>query len=161
MSIQVGSARATLANKSANCGRLEIREECVITGDIDTLWRIVSNVNAWPTWDPHQKATELHGAFVVGAIGISKRRGRPSAQWTLTKVERKKGWALKMQILIGTIEKEIRYTPLPGGKIHCDDTMLVSGPLRFLFWLCFERVTRRNMQGTWAKLEKEIEKRQV
>jgi Polyketide cyclase / dehydrase and lipid transport len=149
----------TIADVSVGRTRLKIHEERVITGDIDTLWRIVTDVNAWPTWDPHEEAAELHGPFVVGTSGTSKPRGGPAARWTLTKVEEKKAWALKNKMLIGTIEKEIRYEPLPGGKIRCDDTMFVSGPLRLLFWLRFEKMTREDMQATWAQLEKEIAKR--
>ncbi len=152
-------ATATAANKSACRARLKIHEERVITGDIDTLWQIVTDVNAWPTWDPHEEAAELHGPFRVGAIGTSKPRGGPAARWTITKVEEKNAWALKNRMLIGTIEKEIRYEPLTGGKIRCEDTMFVSGPLRLLFWLRFEKMTREDMHATWAQLEKEIAKR--
>jgi Polyketide cyclase / dehydrase and lipid transport len=138
--------------------RMKIDEERVINGDIDTVWRIATDVNRWSTWDPHEEAAEIHGPFEVGTNGTSKPRGGPAARWVLTKVENKKAWALRNKMLIGTIEKEIRYEPLPGGKIRCEDTMIVRGPLVMLFWLRFERMTRADMQATWAQLEKEVAK---
>ena len=138
--------------------RMTIHEERVIKGDIDAVWRIATDVNAWPTWDPHEEAAAIHGPFAVGTIGTSKPRGGPAARWVLTKVEEKKAWALRNKMLIGTIEKEVRYEPLPGGKIRCEDIMVVSGALVLLFWLRFERMTREDMQATWAQLEKEVAK---
>jgi Polyketide cyclase / dehydrase and lipid transport len=148
------------AEKSVGNTGMKIHEERLISGDIETLWRIVTDVNGWPTWDPHEEAAELHGPFAVGTSGTSKPRGGPAARWVLTKVEEKKAWALKNKMLIGTIEKEIQYEPLPDGKIRCDDTMFVSGIfLRLLFWLRFEKMTRQDMQATWVQLEREIVKR--
>jgi Polyketide cyclase / dehydrase and lipid transport len=148
------------AEKSVGNTGMKIHEERLISGDIETLWRIVTDVNRWPTWDPHEEAAELHGPFAVGTSGTSKPRGGPAARWVLTKVEEKKAWALKNEMLIGTIEKEIQYEPLPDGKIRCNDTMFVSGIfLRLLFWLRFEKMTRQDMQATWVQLEREIVKR--
>jgi Polyketide cyclase / dehydrase and lipid transport len=152
-------AISSAPDKGTGRARLKIHEERVINGDIDTVWRIVTDVNAWPAWDPHEEAAEIHGPFAAGTSGTSKPRGGPAARWTLTKVEEKKAWALINKMLIGTIEKEIRYEPLPGGKIRCEDTMFVSGPLRLLFWLRFEKMTREDMQATWVQLEKEVAKR--
>jgi hypothetical protein len=159
MSLLSGRPVATSADKGVGLARLRIHEERVINGDVDTVWRIATDVNAWSSWDPHEEAAEIHGVFAVGTSGTSKPRGGPAARWTLTKVEDKKAWALKNKMLIGTIEKEIRYEPLPGGKIRCEDTMFVSGPLRLLFWLRFEKMTRADMQATWAQLEREVAKR--
>lgn len=50
-------------DKSSGRACLKIHEERMIRGDIETLWRIVTDVKAWPTWDPHEEAAELRGGY--------------------------------------------------------------------------------------------------
>jgi hypothetical protein len=137
-----------------------IHEERIIAGDIDSVWKIATDVNAWPTWDPHEESAELEGPFAVGTQGSSKPRGGPAARWVLTKVENKKCWSLLNTMPVGTLDIENRYESLPGNTVRCQKTMVVSGLLVPLFWIHFARLVRKDMQATWEALESEVAKQQ-
>jgi hypothetical protein len=137
---------------------LKIYGERIINGDIDSVWRISTDVNAWPSWDPHEESAELHGPFAVGIKGASQPRGGPSAQWVLTRVEDKKLWSLINKMPVGTLDVENRYEVLPNNKVRCERTMIVSGLLVPLFWIHFAKLVKEDMQATWQALEKEVAK---
>lgn len=137
---------------------LKIYGERIINGDIDTVWRISTDVNNWPKWDPHEESAELHGPFTVGTKGESQPRGGPKAKWILTKVEDKKLWSLINKMAVGTLNVENRYEALANNKVRCERIMIVSGLLIPLFWLYFAKLVKKDMQATWQALEKEISK---
>jgi hypothetical protein len=45
---------------------MELYEQRVISGQIEEVWRVATDVNRWPEWDPHEEAGEIFGAFVEG-----------------------------------------------------------------------------------------------
>jgi hypothetical protein len=136
---------------------MEIHEQRVISGRIEDVWRVATDVNRWPEWDPHEEAGNISGPFTEGTSAYSKPRGGPGAHWTLTEVTENRSWALINPMWIGTLRVENRYTPQPGGKVLCEKHMQVSGWLLIaLFKLHFEAATRRDMQATWIALEKRL-----
>lgn len=137
---------------------MKIYGEKIIKGDIDSVWKIATDVNAWSSWDPHELAAELHGPFVVGTKGSSQPKGGPAAQWVLTRVEDKKFWSLLNKMPVGTLDVENRYEALPEHKVRCERTMIVSGLLVPLFWIYFAKLVKKDMQATWEALEKEVAK---
>jgi len=137
---------------------MKIYGERTIRGDIDNVWRIATDVNAWPNWDPHEKTAKLHGPFAIGTKGYSQPRGGPAAQWILTRVEDKKLWSLLNKMPVGTLDVENRYESLAGNKVRCEKTMIVSGLLVPLFWIHFAKLVKEDMQATWEALEKEVDR---
>lgn len=136
---------------------MELYEQRVISGRIDDVWRVATDVNRWPEWDPHEEAGEVFGAFVEGTRGYSKPRGGPGAHWTLTEVTENRSWSLINPMRIGTLQVGNRYTQLPDGKVLCEKRMKVSGwVLIALFKLHFEAATRKDMQATWVALENRL-----
>lgn len=136
-----------------------LKEEQIIRGTLEAIWDVATDVDCWPTWDPHEESAKLHGPFVEGTKGDSKPRGGPVAHWVLTKVEPIKHWSLINKMPFGTLQVENRYEALPDNKVRCEKTMIVSGPLVILFWLHFAKVTRADMHATWEALEREVAKR--
>ena len=137
---------------------MELYEKRIINGDIHDVWRVATDVGRWPDWDPHEEAGEIYGPFEVGTKAYSKPRGGPGAHWSLTVVNEGNSWSLINPMWLGTLNVENRYTQLPGGQVLCEKTMHVSGwILVTLFKMHFEKVTRQDMQATWAALEKQIE----
>ena len=55
-----------------------ISAQTTIRGNAADVWRIVTDVNNWASWDPHEEAARLDGEFAVGAVGWSKPRGGPA-----------------------------------------------------------------------------------
>ena len=138
---------------------MELYEKREITGRIEDVWRLATDVDRWWEWDPHEEAGEIFGPFEVGTKAFSKPRGGPAAHWTLTEVTEGRSWALTNPMRIGTLDVSNHYTELPDGKVLCEKRMQVSGwMLRALFRFHFERVTRQDMQETWIAMEDQLAK---
>jgi hypothetical protein len=135
-----------------------IHGEKIINGSLENVWNISTDVNNWPSWDPHEEAAHINGEFKVGTTGTSKPRGGPAAKWILTKVEVNKVWSLINKMPIGTLKVENIYTELPENKVKCERIIIISGLLVILFWLHFRKETLKDMQATWVALEEEIKK---
>jgi hypothetical protein len=136
---------------------MEIYEQRIISGRIEDVWRVATDVNRWPEWDPHEEAGEISGPFIEGTNAYSKPRGGPGAHWTLTEVTENRSWSLVNPMRIGTLRVENRYAPLPDGRVLCEKHMQVSGWILIaLFKLHFEATTRKDMQATWIALEKRL-----
>lgn len=144
-------------SKGAYENPMEVYEQRVISGNIEGVWRIATDVNSWPEWDPHEEAGEIFGPFKEGTHAYSKPRGGPGANWTLTEVTENQSWSLINPMRIGTLKVENRYTSLPDSQVLCEKTMQVSGwVLVSLFKLHFEAETRKDMQATWVALEERL-----
>lgn len=136
---------------------MELYEHRTISGDLQDVWRVATDVDHWAEWDPHEEAGEIFGPFEEGTRAYSKPRGGPAAHWVLTEVTENRSWSLLNKMRIGTLRVENRYTPQPDGKVLCEKTMQVSGwVLVALFKLHFEAETRKDMQATWVALEERL-----
>jgi len=136
---------------------MDLYEQRIISGGIEEVWRVATDVNRWPEWDPHEEAGEISGPFIEGTSAYSKPRGGPGAHWRLTEVTKNRSWSLINPMWIGTLRVENRYTQLPEGRVLCEKHMQVSGwILVALFKLHFETATRKDMQATWVALEKRL-----
>jgi len=136
---------------------MELFEQRIISGNIEDVWRIATDVERWPEWDPHEEAGEIYGPFKVGTNAYSKPRGGPGAHWMITDVTEGESWSLINPMWIGTLKVENRYTQMPDGQVLCEKTMQVSGwILVALFKLHFEAETRKDMQATWVALDERL-----
>jgi hypothetical protein len=131
----------------------EIAAETVISADISAVWRIVSDVERWPDWDPHEDQARLDGEFAVGTVGWVKQKGNPPATFTLTEVVPERRWASECKLPGGSLWGSNEYEPLPDGKIRCTRTVRVTGPLVPLFRFYFGKRMHRDFFRTWAALE--------
>lgn len=52
----------------------------VIAGDISPMWAVVTDVDNWPIWNPHEEVARLAGPFMVGTKGWSKPKGALAAK---------------------------------------------------------------------------------
>ena len=138
---------------------MKIAAETIIKGDINTVWAVVTDVNNWPAWDPHELAARLDGPFAAGTKGWSKPRGGPATDWIITNVVDHQLWASECPMPGGKLAGENTFESLGDGRIRCTKAMWVSGPLVPLFWLYFGRLIRRDMFATWTALEREVARR--
>lgn len=137
----------------------EIAAEAVITGGIEAVWRVATDVNAWPDWDPHERAARLDGGFEAGGTGWSRPNGGPATEWTITHVDPPHGWGSECGLPGGRLTGWNAFEPLPGGRVRCTKRIRVTGPLVPLFRLWFARGIRRDMARTFAALEAEVARR--
>ncbi|HSW81459.1 MAG TPA: SRPBCC family protein [Candidatus Saccharimonas sp.] len=138
---------------------MKITAETTITGDVNIIWDIVTDVKNWPVWDPHEEGARLDGPFAQGTKGWSKPKGGPPADWVITKVIDHNFWASESPMPGGKISGENTFEPLANGQVKLTKTVTVSGPLVPLFWLYFGRMIKRDFFATWAALEREVAKR--
>ena len=134
----------------------EIRGEAVIEGDAAAIWAVVTDVDNWSNWDPHEERARLDGPFAVGTIGFSKPKGAPGTEWTLTEVVPERRWASECPLPGGKLRGCCTFDPVSDGKVRVTKTIWVTGPLVPLFRLYFGRQIRRDMFRTWAALERRI-----
>lgn len=127
-----------------------------ITADSDKLWRVWTDPDRFPDWDPRELYTKLNGLFAVGSTIVSKQKGNPGGTATICTIIEGERWAVT--------------TPLPGGQLLIDHLIsragnnkitvtkryAVSGPLSVLFRLYYGRKVRRSMPGTFDALEREV-----
>jgi hypothetical protein len=137
---------------------MQISASSVIKGDLETVWDIETDVNRWPSWDPHEEDARFEGPFAVGTKGWSKPRGGPEANWVITAVEKPRRWALDNPVFGGKLEVEKTYEAVDSEHVRCTKTMVVKGILVPLFWLYFAKITKRDMFLSWEALEKEVDR---
>lgn len=130
-----------------------ISAQTTIRGDLADIWRLVTDVRDWPSWDPHEEAARLDGEFVAGAIGWSKPRGGPATEWVITEVVEGRRWASECALPGGKLTGTNEFTDLGDGTVRCAKTVEVYGPLVPLFRLWFGRRIRKDMFRTFAALE--------
>jgi len=139
----------------------EITEHAMISGDLASVWSVVTDVKAWPAWDPHEQDARLDGPFETGTRGWSKPHGGPATDWTLTKVEDLHQWESECGLPGGKIVGGSAFENAGEGRVRCTKTMRITGPLVPLFRLYFGPRIRRDMHKTWAALEVEVARRAV
>lgn len=131
-----------------------ISAQRTITGDLAAIWRVATDVNGWPSWDPHEQAARLDGEFAAGTIGWSKPHGGPATEWTITEVADQQRWASECALAGGKITGRNEFSDLGDGTVRCTKVVDVHGPLVPLFRLWFGRRMRADMLRTFAALEK-------
>ncbi|KAA2265104.1 hypothetical protein F0L68_05440 [Solihabitans fulvus] len=136
-----------------------ITDETVIDGDLATVWSVVTDVDNWRAWDPHEEDARIDGEFAAGATGWSKPHGAPGATWTITDVVEGRSWASQCALPGGRLVGENTFEALGDGRIRCVKSVHVYGPLVPLFRLYFGRRIRRDMSRTFAALEREAARR--
>lgn len=135
-----------------------ISADRTITGDPAAIWRLVTDVGNWPTWDPHEEAARLDGEFAVGSTGWSKPRGGPATTWTITEVAERRSWASECGLPGGKLSGRTEFTDRGDGTVRCVKTIDVSGPLVPLFRLWFGKRIRADLDRTFAAMETQIRK---
>ena len=132
----------------------EFSESTIIKADLARAWAITTDVNAWPSWDPHEVDARINGPFEVGTVGWSKPNGGPATEWTITEVTPLQRWASECPLPGGKITGVNAFTKIDDDRIQCTKTIRVFGPLAVLFRWYFGRKMRKDMHKTWAALER-------
>lgn len=139
----------------------EITADAVVEGDVETLWTVATDVNNWPSWNPHEQAARLDGPFEVGVVGWSKPNGGPATDWIITEVVPMQSFGTECDLPGGKIRGMNTFETLADGRVRCVKTVHVTGPLVPLFRLHFGRLMRRDMTKTFAALATEAARRRL
>jgi hypothetical protein len=107
----------------------EISAQATIDGDLAAIWEVVTDVAAWPSWDPHEEAARLDGVFAAGMTGWSKPHGGPATDWTITDVVEQRSWSSECALPGGKLSGDNHFEPVGDGRVRCTKTVRVRGPL--------------------------------
>ena len=81
----------------------------------DKVWRVWSDVNSWPQWNPDMKASRLDGAMKLGMTGNIDTRSGGKHDVVVTHYEEGRSFELESTALPGT-KMAIRATIAPSGS---------------------------------------------
>jgi len=81
----------------------------------DRVWRIWSDVNRWPEWNPDMKESRIDGALKLGATGTIDTRSGGKHDVVVTHFEDGHSFELESTALPGT-KMAIRATVTPSGS---------------------------------------------
>ena len=81
----------------------------------DKVWRVWSDVNSWPQWNPDMKASRLDGAMKLGMTGNIDTRSGGKHDVVVTHYEEGRSFELESTALPGT-KMGIRATVTPAGS---------------------------------------------
>ncbi|HVH63683.1 MAG TPA: SRPBCC family protein [Candidatus Dormibacteraeota bacterium] len=79
------------------------------------VWRVWSDVNRWPEWNPDMKASRLDGPLKLGATGMIDTRSGGKHDVVVTHFEDGRSFELESTALPGT-KMAIRATIAPSGS---------------------------------------------
>lgn len=79
------------------------------------VWRVWSDVNHWPEWNPDMKASRLDGPLKLGATGMIDTRSGGKHDVMVTHFEDGRSFELESTALPGT-KMAIRATITPSGS---------------------------------------------
>jgi polyketide cyclase/dehydrase/lipid transport protein len=131
----------------------EFFAETTIEGTPSQAWEILTDVDRWPDWDPHEEAARIEGPFAVGTSVWAKPRGGPASTATITAVEEGRGWSSECPLPGGRLRGHVELEPCRDGRLRIRKTMQITGPLTPLFRLHYGRRIRRDMFLTFEALE--------
>ena len=134
-------------------------EQMVIEGDIAAVWQVATDVEAWPSWDPHEEKARLDGPFAAGTKGWNKPKGAPAGGFTITAVEPERMWSARAGIPFGSLRGVNRFEPLDDGLILVSKVFEVRGPFAPVFRLIWEKRVRADMLLTFEALQAEAQRR--
>lgn len=134
-------------------------EEMIIEGDIDAVWQAATDVDNWPSWDPHEQKARLDGPFAAGTKGWNKPRGAPAGTFTIAEVEPRRMWSARAGIPFGSLRGVNRYEPLGDGRVRVSKVFEVHGPFGPVFRLIWEKAVRTDMRLTFEALQSEAQRR--
>ncbi|MFB8005275.1 SRPBCC family protein [Nocardia sp. NPDC056000] len=135
-------------------------EETVITGDIDRIWAVATDVARWSEWDPHEEKSRIDGPFAAGTTGWVKPKGAPAGPFTITDVRAGSSWTSQAGIPFGKLRGHRSYEALGDGTVRVAERVEVHGPFGPLFRLVWEKGMRADMPRTFEALEKEALRRE-
>jgi hypothetical protein len=136
----------------------ELRSTTLVSGSCAAVWTILTDVAHWADWDPHEEAARISGPFVAGSKGWSKPHGGPAADWLLTQVTSGESWSTECGLPAGKLSGTTTLTPMSGGRVQVTRVMRATGPFSLLFRYYFGPRIQRDLELTWAALQRELDK---
>ena len=113
----------------------------------DQIWKVISNVNQWSTWDGGVEFAELQGKFESNSSFLLRPKGGPKIKIQLVEVKDKTYFKDMTTFPLAKMYGEHWYEETPQG-LKITVTMTISGVLSALWY-------RIVMKDIVANLEKD------
>jgi hypothetical protein len=113
----------------------------------DQIWKVISNVNQWSTWDAGVEFAELQGKFESNSSFLLRPKGGPKINIKLVEVKEKTYFKDMTTFPLAKMYGEHWYEETPQG-LKLTVTMTISGVLSALWY----RIVMKNIV---ANLEKD------
>ena len=94
----------------------------------ERVWKLFSDVSAWPRWDSGVDSVELHGTFSMGTRFSMHLSAGESYTGTLVDVCRNESFADETMIEGARVLVRHKVEPLPSGNSRITFMAEVSGP---------------------------------
>lgn len=130
-----------------------------VAADPADVWRVWTDPDRFPSWDPRELRTHLSGPFAVGSTIESKQKGNPGGSATICDIAEGRRWAVTTPLPGGQLIIDHLVEPADGNRVTVAKRYDVSGPLSVLFRLYYGPKVRRAMPATFTALEGEAARR--
>lgn len=136
-------------------------ESAVIDAELPAVWGIVSDVAAWPSWDPHVLESGFEGAFKEGGGGWTLSRLVPErrSHFTLVTVEPEASYTMRSPMPLGKMLIINRYAEAGPGQTEVSRRVEVHGGFSKMFEWKYANPFKEDTRSTFAALEKEALRR--
>jgi hypothetical protein len=124
-----------------------------LTAPVSALWRVWSDIDRFPEWDPLEEYSRLDGPFEVGVTGYSKARRLPGGPFTIIAVQDGSSWTARGPLPRGELLIEYRLSPREGGQVLALVRYQARGPASPVFRFALAPRLRREWPGVFVALE--------
>jgi hypothetical protein len=100
--------------------------------DVDRLWQVWSNVDAWHTWQSDLDYAKLEGAFTAGSTFLLKPKGGPRVKITLLTVEPNRRFVDLTRFPLARMYGAHEFIAR-GDEVEIRTTVSIEGALGFLW----------------------------
>lgn len=112
----------------------------------ERLWRLWTDTETWPDWNPMVVLVQLNGPFKAGTRGIMVPRRSSIVRIIITEAETEKVAAYDLKMLLGSMHIRREMEKLPLGGLRISQTAWFSGPLKWYYNLRYEKYYNRNLE---------------
>jgi hypothetical protein len=106
------------------------------------VWRVMADVDSWPTWNPGLTAAHLDGPLVTGATGTVTLARSGERPFTVHEVRGQSFFAYGGKVPGGQQRFWQRLESIGGGRTRVTLGHTIDGPLWPVFGILFGRVIR-------------------
>ena len=100
--------------------------------DVDRLWQVWTNVDAWHTWQSDLAYAKLEGQFATGSTFLLKPKGGPRVRIALTTVEPQQRFVDLTRFPLAKMYGDHQFI-VRGDEVEIRTTVSVDGALGFLW----------------------------
>jgi hypothetical protein len=131
--------------------------EATFRAEPAAVWKVWTDVPAWPDWDLTKEIARMDGPFVPGATGWAKQRRNLGGPFTITAIEPGRRWVSECPVPLGKVVFDHLIEPADAGSIRVTKSVEVFGGFGPLFRLMFATRMRREITESLEALGRRVQ----